>query len=377
MSIENVSNEIESLQREIQSHTRSLHENRLDLQEKENLLTSLHKKHRDLGFEMEKIAAQCQKTNKEINEQKESVLTAEKNLASKQQQLVHKENEYKQRSVLAEQEKKAKEAFEKSPEGLAYQEFLRRFPQHINKDRNHSVDWGYYLTRRAQQFENEWKEYLKANNNGCEQCFLSGPGPVRTLRFPEFPQIHVGPHESDGSNKVNDGRNNFHRCYQWFENNKQLLENYKASQNAEAEKHKQQMEKAKVEQQKKNEAEEKKSAMFREAVIKLFLEKVGNTMTSEEADAVLGKFYEPQNTHYAQVMRGHHMDTSTNVYLWKNVFKQDSLLAMKVCNRFAQQNEIRVEDAMALFKEYAAIQYTLPNENKNNNTRSYIRDVNC
>jgi hypothetical protein len=58
---------------------------------------------------------------------------------------------------------------------------------------------------------------------------------------------------------------------------------------------------------------------------------------------------------------------------------------MKVCNRFAQQNEIRVEDAMALFKEYAAIQYTLPkenkytfpNENKNTNTRTYIRDVNC
>jgi hypothetical protein len=377
-ALEKNANEIEALQREIQSHARYLDEYRQQLQGKQSLLKELQKEHHDLGMKMQKIMEQCEKTNKDIIQQTEFVQNAERNLSSSQQQLLQKENTYKQRIIMIEQEKKAKEAFEKSPEGMAYQEFLRRYPQHINKDRSFNIDWAYYLTGRAQQFENEWKEYLKANNNGSEYCFHTGPGLLRTfITFPGFPQIHVGPHESDGSNKVNDGRNNFHRCYQWFENNKKLLENYKASQKAEAEKRQQEIDKAKVEWQKKNEEEEKKSAMFREAVIKLFLEKVGNTMTSEEADAILGKFHEPQNTHYAQVLRGHHIDTSTNVYLWKNVFKQDSLLAMKVCNRFAQQNEIRVEDAMALFKEYAAIQYTLPNENKNTNTRSYIRDVNC
>jgi hypothetical protein len=373
-ALEKVSNEIESLQRQIKSNKKNLDEYCQELREKQTLLKELHKEENELGIKMQKIIEKCVKINEGIKQQTNYVQNAQQNNSSLEQRLISKQNEYKDRKILIEQEEKAKEAFEKSPEGIAYQEFLRQCPQHNKKDRNHSADWGYYLTRRAQQFENEWKTYLKANNNGSEYCFLSGLG---TFRFHAFPQIHVGPHESDGSNKVNDGRNNFHRCYQWFENNKQLLENYKASQKAEAEKQKQQMEKAKVEQQKKNEEEEKKSAMFREAVIKLFLEKVGNTMTSEEADAVLGKFHEPQNTHYAQVLRGHHIDTSTNVYLWKNVFKQDSLLAMKVCNRFAQQNEIRVEDAMSLFKEYAAIKYTLPNLNKNTKTRSYIRDVNC
>ena len=360
MSLEKFSSEIESLERQIKSNKKNLDEYCQELQEKQTLLKELHKEEKELGMKMQKIIEKSVKINEGIKQQTNYVQNAQQNLSSLEQRLISKQNEYKDRKILIEQEKKAKEAFEKSPEGMAYQDFLRQFPQHNTKDRNHSADWGYYLTRRAQQFENEWKTYLKANNNGSETCFHTGPGLLRTFTFPAFPQIHVGPHESDGSNKVNDGRNNFHRCYQWFETNKQLLQNFKASQKAEAEKRQQEMEKARVEGQKKYEEEEKKSAMFREAVIKIFLDKVGNMMTSEEADAVLGKFHEPQYSHHAQVLRGQHIDTSNNVYLWKNVFKQDSLLAMKVCNRFAQQNEIRVEDAMGLFKEYAAIKYILP-----------------
>jgi hypothetical protein len=365
-ALENLSNEIVSLETQVKSNIKNLDEYRQELLEKHTLLKELHKEHSELGMKMQKIIERCEKANEGIKQQTKFVQNAECNLFSSQQQLVQKENEYKQRIILLEQEKKAKEAFEISPEGMAYQDFLRLCPQHNKKDRNHSADWGYYLTRRAQQFKNEWNEYLKTNNNGSEHCFLTGPGLLRTFTFPVFPEIHVGPHESDGSNKVNDGRNNFHRCYQWFENNKQLLENFKTSQKAEAEKRQQEREKAKVEQLKRNEEEEKKTVIFREAVIKLFLEKVGNTMNFEEADAVLEKFHEPQNNHYAQVMRAHHIDTSKNFYLWKNVFKQDTLLAMKVCNRFAQENEIRVEDAMALFKEYAAIKYIVPNENIKN-----------
>jgi hypothetical protein len=57
-------------------------------------------------------------------------------------------------------------------------------------------------------------------------------------------------------------------------------------------------------------------------------------MQEEELEAILAKYL--RQTQYGKV------------------FKQNTLLAFKVLNRFSQENNIRVEDADVVFREYSS-----------------------
>lgn len=390
--IEKLSNQIESLQRDLQSHTQSLCSSRSDLEEKQTTLKNLHNQHRELGFQMQKILEQCEKTQKQIKERTEIIQNAEKNLATTQQSLVSKETEYKQYKSQIEFEQREHERFLKTVAGTLYPTFLSKYPHYKNTNRWSIEEWGNYCLQYAQAMEGEWNAFYQsqliypndiaaqkaADEYMLESRKLGGWSLhkqtvyiqeklneetsknwrrvyyIKCLQFPTFPKFVF---QSPCTNAVREARisqseKHYEACFNWFETNRQTILQRIKSMEEQEEASKRDAEKRAEEQKKAEEEGVKNTENFKEYILSNFLENVGNSLKREEAEAILAKYYEPQVKSDKPDIR--------HPYISQNVFKQDSLLAMKVCNRFAEQNEIRVEDAISLFKEYATITYTLP-----------------
>jgi len=404
-ALEKNANEIESLERQIKSNKKNLDEYHQELREKQTLLKELHKEHHELGMKMQKIIEKCEKLNEGIKQQTNYVQNAQQNNSSLEQRLISKQNEYKEKKALYEEEQKEHTRFLQTVAGSLYTKFLLKYPHFKNTNRWTCEEWGNYCLKTAASFEGEfytyrqnqldypnhvavqktvdeyntearkngrWSlaklmEFIKEKHNDESSKHWYRTNQIKNIQVPEFPkfvfQPPCTPHIREA--RISQSEKYYETCSNWVETNKQAILNLNKNLEKAAE------QKIETEKEQKRLGEEgvRNTEIFKEYILTKLLDKLGNTLNKDEAEAILGKYYEPQ-------LKTPKIDIC-HPYLWKNVFKQDSLLAMKVCNRFAQQNEIRVEDAMALFKEYAAIQYTLPNENKNTNTRSYIRDVNC
>jgi hypothetical protein len=410
-AIEKLSNEIDSLSNQLNSHTNNLSEYRSELQEKQNLLKELHKEHHELGMKMQKIIERCEKTQKQIKEQTEIVQNAERNLSSTQQRLTMKQNEYKQYKSQIDFEQREHNRFLQTIAGSLYPKFLSEFPQYKNTRHRWTIEeWGNYCLRCAQALEGEWNTFYqgymtypnhiaaqKAADEYNAEAGKKGKWSLglctdyikekisektsknwlcahnlKCLQFPPFPkfvfQPPCTPHMREA--RIGQSEKHYEACYNWVETNKQTVLHRIKSMEEQEEASKRAAEKRAEDEKRAAEEGVKNTETFKESILSNFLEKVGNSLKREEAEAILAKYYEPQVKSDKPDVR--------HLYLSQNVFKQDSLLAMKVCNRFAEQNEIRVEDAVSLFKEYATIKYTLPNTNKNNNnqTRTYNRDLN-
>ena len=193
----------------------------------------------------------------------------------------------------------------------------------------------------------KWKEYINSGSYAIIQEWdtfkksISGYDPkwrilqdVNTNLNPPEKWIPLHGNQYPLYHEFSETESYYFWCAEWLQKQKTLYE-LKLNEHNKAEQKRIEQENIRIEKI------NNEMKMFADSRKQRCMKKMnGFTISEEELEAILAKYL--NDSHFCKITYP------------KNVFKQNTLLALKVLNRFSQENNIRVEDADVVFREYSS-----------------------